>query len=93
MKRIVSISIGSSTRDHRVETEILGEKFLIERIGTNGDIGKAIEIVKDLTVKLMFWNGRYRLVLYGRKNKRYLQDQPCLFSRLLLKHQLLMGRV
>ena len=40
MKRIVSISIGSSSRDHRVETEILGEQFQIERIGTDGDIKK-----------------------------------------------------
>lgn len=73
MKRIVSISIGSSTRDHRVETEILGEKFLIERIGTNGDIGKAIEIVKDLDGKVdVFGMGGIDLFLYGRKNKRYL---------------------
>ncbi|MEC9093617.1 MAG: quinate 5-dehydrogenase [Planctomycetota bacterium] len=37
MKHVVSISLGSSTRDKRVETEILGERILIERIGTNGD--------------------------------------------------------
>ena len=46
MKRIVSISIGSSSRDHRVEAQILGQEFLIERIGTDGDIKKAIEIIK-----------------------------------------------
>ena len=39
MKHVVSISLGSSTRDHRVETDILGERFLIERIGVNGDYG------------------------------------------------------
>ncbi len=48
MKRIVSVSIGSSARDKRVEAEILGEKFTIERIGTDGDIKKAIGIIKQL---------------------------------------------
>lgn len=29
--------MGSSRGDHRVETELLGQRFIIERIGTNGD--------------------------------------------------------
>lgn len=37
MKRVVSISLGSSSRNKCVETEILGERILIERIGTDGD--------------------------------------------------------
>ncbi|KUJ90606.1 MAG: hypothetical protein XD37_1142, partial [Thermoanaerobacter thermocopriae] len=36
MKKVVSISIGSSTRNKTAEVEILGEKFVIERIGTDG---------------------------------------------------------
>jgi len=35
MKRVVSVSLGSSKRNHSVITEILGETFLIERIGTD----------------------------------------------------------
>ncbi len=42
MKRAVSISIGSSKRDKAVEVELLGEKVLIERIGTDGDMEKAL---------------------------------------------------
>lgn len=73
MKRIVSISIGSSSRDHRVETEILGNRFLIERIGTDGDIKKAVQAVKDLDGKVdVFGMGGIDLYLYGRNNKRYL---------------------
>ncbi len=73
MKRIVSISIGSSLRDHKVETEILGKKFLIERIGTDGDIKKAIQIVRELDGKVdVFGMGGIDLFLYGRNNKRYL---------------------
>lgn len=48
MKRIVSVSIGSSKRDHKVEAEFLGEKLILERIGTDGDMLKAIELIKQL---------------------------------------------
>jgi hypothetical protein len=36
-RRVVSISLGSSRRDTRVETELLGQPFVIERIGTDGN--------------------------------------------------------
>src|SRR5512133_2269597 len=52
MKRAVSISIGSSTRDKAVEVEILGEKVLIERIGTDGDMKKAAALYSDLDGKV-----------------------------------------
>lgn len=52
MKRIVSISLGSSKRDHKVSLSILGEDVVIERIGTDGDIEKAIEKVKELDGKV-----------------------------------------
>jgi hypothetical protein len=37
----VSVSIGSSARDHEVEVELLGERFLIRREGTDGDLTRA----------------------------------------------------
>jgi hypothetical protein len=48
MKRAVSISIGSSKRDKKVEVELLGEKVCIERIGTDGDMEKAAQLYKEL---------------------------------------------
>jgi hypothetical protein len=48
MKRIVSVSLGSSSRNHRVETTLLGEKVVIERIGTDGDRQRVIELVRSL---------------------------------------------
>lgn len=48
MKRVVSVSLGSSKRDHRVETTILGEPFVIERIGTNGDMARFAALVREL---------------------------------------------
>ena len=46
MKRVMSVSLGSSKRDHSVETEFMGQKFLVERVGTDGDIEKAIELIR-----------------------------------------------
>ncbi len=37
MKRIVSISLGSSKRDKRVETIVRGEPIVLERLGADGD--------------------------------------------------------
>jgi hypothetical protein len=52
LKRVVSISLGSSKRNNRVETEVLGEKFIIERIGTDGDMVKAIGLIRELDGKV-----------------------------------------
>jgi hypothetical protein len=48
MKRAVSISIGSSKRNKKVEVELLGEKVCIERIGTDGDMEKAAQLYREL---------------------------------------------
>ncbi len=48
MKRAVSVSIGSSKRDKAVEVTLLGEKIRIERIGTDGDMEKAAQLLKKL---------------------------------------------
>ncbi len=52
MKRVVSVSLGSSTRDHRVETEILGQPLVIERIGTDGDLQRANALMRELDGKV-----------------------------------------
>jgi hypothetical protein len=48
MKRAVSVSIGSSTRDKRVEIELLGQRVVLERIGTDGDMEKAAQLYRQL---------------------------------------------
>lgn len=48
MKRIVSVSLGSSRRDKRTEATLLGERFLIERIGTDGDLRRYARMFCDL---------------------------------------------
>lgn len=71
MKRVVSISLGSSKRDHRVEAEFLGEKFSIERLGTDGDMEKAKAMIAELDGKVdAFGLGGTDLYIYAG-NKRY----------------------
>lgn len=48
MKHAVSVSLGSSERDKQVEVELLGERVLVERRGTDGDIAKATALFTEL---------------------------------------------
>ena len=48
MKRVVSVSLGSSKRDKQVEAQFLGERFSIERRGTDGDLARAREVIAEL---------------------------------------------
>jgi hypothetical protein len=71
LRRIVSVSLGSSKRNHAFETEFMGEKFLIERIGTDGDWDKAIELIRKLDGKVdAFGMGGIDLYIYVA-GKRY----------------------
>ena len=48
MKRAVSISLGSSSRDKRVEIDFKGEPIIVERIGTDGDVEEAKRLYREL---------------------------------------------
>ncbi len=52
MKQIVSVSLGSSSRDHAVELDFLGVPCHVERIGTDGNIQKMITLIKELDGKV-----------------------------------------
>jgi len=52
MKRVVSVSLGTSKRDKRDEVQILGEDFILERIGTDGDLQKFASMFVDLDGKV-----------------------------------------
>lgn len=47
-KRIVGVSLGSKTRDHKAQVEVLGETVYIERRGTNGSLAEAERLIRDL---------------------------------------------
>jgi hypothetical protein len=72
-KRVVSVSIGSSKRNSKAEVNIEGldESFVLERIGTDGSWGKAIELVKQLDGHVdAFGLGGADLYVYAG-NRRY----------------------
>ncbi|MCJ7701848.1 MAG: hypothetical protein MUO62_09715 [Anaerolineales bacterium] len=46
MKKVLSISVGSSTRDHTATHTFLGHEVQLSRQGTTGDLDKAIELYK-----------------------------------------------
>lgn len=52
MKRVVSVSLGSSRRNHKVEVEFNGVPFSIERIGTDGDMKKMTALISELDGKV-----------------------------------------
>lgn len=52
MKWVVSVSLGSSKRNKKVEAEFFGERFLIERIGTDGDLRNFAELLQRLDGKV-----------------------------------------
>lgn len=48
MKRVVSVSLGSSRRDHRAEVDFLGESFVVERRGVDGRFKNAQAMLREL---------------------------------------------
>lgn len=75
MKRVVSVSLGSSRRDHRVETEIMGEQFTIERRGTDGDVQLAVDTIRALDGKVdAIGLGGVDLYLVAGKHRFILRD-------------------
>lgn len=75
MKRVVSVSIGSSTRDHSVNTELLGIPFEISRRGTDGDLRKAKEVLKELDGKVdAIGLGGLDVYLYSKTKRYALRD-------------------
>jgi hypothetical protein len=46
------VSLGSTKRDHKAQITLLGEEITLERRGTNGDVQKAIELIRSLDGKV-----------------------------------------
>jgi hypothetical protein len=73
--RVVSVSLGSSKRNHAVEVEMLGRRLSIERFGVDGDYNKACAAIADLDGKVAAIGlGGTDLYLVAGK-KRYVIEQ------------------
>ena len=58
MKHIIQISLGPSIDDNEFETDFLKQKFSVQRLGTDGDVEKA----SDLLLK---WNKKADAIALG----------------------------
>jgi hypothetical protein len=75
MKRVVSVSLGSSSRDHRAEATLLGERFDISRVGTDGKLDVAIGMVHELDGKVdAIGLGGIDVYLYAGRHRYALRD-------------------
>ena len=90
MHKVVSVSIGSSKRNHKAVATFLGEEFQLERIGTDGDVKKAVQMMKELDgtvdaigvggTDLYLWIGKRRYTIRDSKvflkavHKSFLTD-------------------
>lgn len=75
IKEVVSVSIGSSKRDHSVEIELLGEDFRISRRGTDGDLAKAEALFTELDGTVAaFGMGGIDLYLRADGRKYYFRE-------------------
>lgn len=72
MKRVVSISLGSSKRNHKAIERFGDQTFCIERIGTDGDKEKAMALIRELDGKVdAFGMGGTDLYIYAG-TRRYI---------------------
>jgi hypothetical protein len=75
VKEVVSVSIGSSKRDHEVEIDLLGERFKIRREGHDGDLAKAAARFAELDGKVAaFGMGGIDMYLRADGRKYYFRD-------------------
>lgn len=87
MKHVVSVSLGSVSRNKTIKVQIAGEEIVIERIGTGGDLKKAGRIILDLDGKVdafglggcdlgMTVNGKYYPLHSVKKIADFAQNTP-----------------
>ncbi|HEX3457862.1 MAG TPA: hypothetical protein VHR97_07885 [Candidatus Baltobacteraceae bacterium] len=75
MKRVVSVSLGSSSRDHRATVTLMGEEFDISRVGTDGKLDAAIAMVRELDGNVdAIGLGGIDVYLYAGRHRYALRD-------------------
>ncbi|MGB8150985.1 MAG: hypothetical protein WCE97_07320 [Candidatus Cybelea sp.] len=75
MKRVVSVSLGSSSRDHRAYVTFLGEEFDISRVGTDGKLDAALAMVRELDGHVdAIGLGGIDVYLYAGRHRYALRD-------------------
>lgn len=75
MKRVFGVSLGSSQRDHTANVTMLGEPIELTRKGTDGDIGAAEQMIREIdgTVDAIGLGG-IDVYLYARGERYTVRD-------------------
>ena len=75
MKTVVSVSLGSSKRDHQAEIDILGEKVHLSRRGVDGQFKDAVALLQELDGKVdAIGLGGIDIYLRSRRKSYELKD-------------------
>ncbi len=75
MKTVVSVSLGSSSRDHKARVTLLGEEFDISRVGTDGKLEVAMQRLRELDGKVdAIGLGGIDVYLYAGAKRYALRD-------------------
>ena len=75
MKKILSISVGSSSRDHTTKHVFLDQECELSRQGTDGDFEKAVQRYAEMDGKVdAFGVGGVEFYLRVGKNRYYFRD-------------------
>jgi hypothetical protein len=83
VKKILSVSTGSSSRDHTTRQVFLGQEFEIERRGTDGDVGRAVQLYREMDGKVdAFGVGGAGFYLQVA-DRRYYFREPAKFRRVV----------
>jgi hypothetical protein len=79
MIKILSVSLGASSRDHTTEVEFLGQRCQLSRLGTDGDFPKALELYRQYDGKVdAFGVGGTMFFLEVAGRRYYWRDIQCI---------------
>jgi hypothetical protein len=75
MKKILSVSLGSTTRDHTTEAEFMGQHFWLSRQGTDGDLDRCLQMYRDNDGKVdAFGVGGSEFYLWVNGRRYYFRE-------------------
>ncbi len=75
MKKVLSVSLGSSTRDHTTEAEFLGEHFWLSRQGTDGDFARYLQMYREYDGQVdAFGVGGAEFYLWVKDRRYYFRE-------------------
>ena len=86
MKQIVSISLGNSKDDYEFVAEFMGQEFNIKRVGTDGDVDMAADLMEQ-------WDSEADAISLGGLNFNYAIGSSRSIEKQAIKVETLKSRI